>query len=73
MDGVGGQAQVGSGHVLVTGNGGGISRRVRRRVEYGRTEVLVLRARNGQGEGIWSIFMVVVVVVVVGVEVGFSQ
>lgn len=42
-------------------------------MEYGRTEVLVLRARNGQGEGIWSIFMVVVVVVVVGVEVGFSQ
>ena len=36
---------------------------MRRRVEYGRTEVLVLRARNGQGEGIWSIFMVVVVVV----------
>ena len=58
MDGVGGQAQVGSGHVLVTGNGGGMSRRVRRRVEYGRID---LRARNGHGEGIWSSFIVVVV------------
>lgn len=30
--GVGGQLQLGSGHVFVTGNGGGISRRVRCRV-----------------------------------------
>lgn len=34
MDGVAGQSQVGSGQVLVTGKGGGMSSRARRRLEW---------------------------------------